>query len=119
MNGQGLARRPLAAGTGRWWSAWGVTDLVAVGDKVVLADPSYATPFENASELTQSGPDEARISQASAFANHGEAARLVRGGDGAVTEVLIAGRRSIAGAALAAELVGRYERQSPTTRARA
>lgn len=95
--------------TGRWWSLWGATDLVPVGDKVLLASPGMPNPFLKAPELTVGDPDEARVSQAGAFASFGEPARLVRGDDGAVSEVLIAGGRSVAEAALAAELVGRYE----------
>jgi len=99
----------LADWTGRWWSAWGATDLVPVGEKVLLASPAMPSPFLKVPELTLTGADEARISQAGAFASYGEPARLVRGGDGAVIEVLIAGGRSIPEAALAAELIGRYE----------
>jgi CubicO group peptidase (beta-lactamase class C family) len=100
----------LADWTGRWWSVWGATDLVAVGDKVLMAAPGLANPFMKVGEMTLTGPDEARVSQAGAFANYGEPARLVRGADGAVVEVRIGGGRSISEAALAAELVERYER---------
>jgi D-alanyl-D-alanine carboxypeptidase len=77
---------------------------------VLLASPAMPSPFQKATELTLTGPDEARISQAGAFASYGEPARLMRGADGAVAEVLIAGGRSIPEAALAAELLGRYAR---------
>ncbi len=99
----------LADWIGRWWSVWGPTDLVPVGDKVVLASPGMASPFFKASELTVTDKDEARISQAGGFASFGEPARLVRGDDGAVTEVRIAGGRSVSETALAAELVTRYD----------
>jgi hypothetical protein len=100
----------LADWSGRWWSAWGVTDLVPVGEKVLLASPGMTNPFLKVPELTLTGPDAARISQAGAFASNGEPARLVRNGDGTVVEVLIAGGRSVTEAALPAELVARYER---------
>ena len=100
----------LADWTGRWWSVWGATDLVPIGDKVLLAAPGLANPVLKAGEITVTGPDQGWVSQASAFANHGEPASLVRGADGAVVEVRIGGGRSITEAALAAELVERYER---------
>ncbi len=100
----------VAGWTGRWWSAWGATDLVPAGDTVFLANPGMANPLLKVGELTVTGPDEARISQAGAFASYGEPARLIRGGDGAVSEVMIGGSRLIPEAAMAAELTGRYER---------
>jgi CubicO group peptidase (beta-lactamase class C family) len=99
----------LADWTGRWWSVWGATDLVAAGDKVVLATPAMSSPLLKASELTFTGPDEARISQAGAFASFGEPARLIRGEDGRVAEVMIAGGRLVSEAAMAAELTKRYQ----------
>jgi D-alanyl-D-alanine carboxypeptidase len=100
----------LAGWAGRWWSVWGANDLVPVGDKVLIGWPSLANPVAKAAELTVTGPDTARISQAGAFANYGEPARLIRGADGAVVAVQIAGGRMIAEADLAQELIGRYER---------
>jgi len=100
----------LADWSGRWWSAWGPTDLVPVGDKVVLGLPGLANPVAKAAELTVTGPDEARISQSGGFGNYSESARLIRGADGAVVALRLAGGRMVAEAELAKELVGRYER---------
>jgi CubicO group peptidase (beta-lactamase class C family) len=105
----GAPKPELADWAGRWWSVWGPGDLVPVGDKVIMASPGLANPVLRAGELTVTGPDQATISQAGAFASFGEPARLVRGADGAVAEVHIAGNRSVSEAALAAELVARYE----------
>jgi len=99
----------LADWTGRWWGVWGATDLVPAGDKVFLATPAMTNPLLKCGELTASAPDEARISQAGAFAGYGEPARLIRGEDGRVAEVMIAGSRLVSEAVLAAELTGRYE----------
>ena len=99
--------------TGRWWSVWGRTDLVPAGDKVFLATPATGNPLMKAGELTVTNPDEARISQAGAFASYGEPARLIRGEDGQVAEVMIAGSRLVSEAVLAAELTGRYENGHP------
>jgi CubicO group peptidase (beta-lactamase class C family) len=99
----------LADWCGRWWSVWGPTDLVPVGDKVLTAAPGLANPFLKVGEVMLTGPDQGRVSQAGAFANFAEPASLVRGADGAVVEVRIGGGRSVTEAALAAELVERYE----------
>lgn len=105
---EGAPNAGLADWTGRWWSAWAPTDLVAMGEKVVLAAPGLVNPVLKAAELTVTGPDEARVSQASAFASYGEPARLVRGADGAVREVRLAGNRLVSEAALTSELRERY-----------
>jgi CubicO group peptidase (beta-lactamase class C family) len=94
---------------GRWWSLWGPTDLVPVGDKVLLAAPGAPNPLLKAGELEVSGPDQARISQAGGFATYGEPAKLIRGADGAVSEVKLGGGRLVSEAALAAETLARYE----------
>src|SRR6202012_3434803 len=39
-----------AGWTGRWWSLWTACDLVALGDKVVVAAPGQTNPFQDASE---------------------------------------------------------------------
>lgn len=94
---------------GRWWGAWAPSDLVPVGDKVLVAAPTAQNPFAKVSELTVTGPDQARISQAGAFASFGEAARLVRGADGRVASVQLAGSRLTSEAELSAEMIQRYE----------
>jgi D-alanyl-D-alanine carboxypeptidase len=106
----GAPKAELADWSGRWWSVWGPTDLVPVGDKVVLGLPALTNPVAKAAELTVTGPDEARISQSGGFGNYGEPARLTRGVDGAVVAVHLAGGRLVAEADLARELAGRYER---------
>jgi len=99
----------LADWTGRWWGVWGPSDLVAVGDRVVVASPAALNPVAKIPELTVTGVDQAVISYAGGFASFGEPAQLIRDAGGAVVEVRIAGGRLVSEAALAAELIGRYE----------
>jgi len=106
---EGAPGAALTDWTGRWWSVWGPTDLVPMGEKVLLAAPGMANPFAKVAELTVTNPGEARVSQSGAFGNFGETARLIRAESGAVNEVHIAGGRLVTPAALAAELTGRYE----------
>ena len=94
--------------TGRWWSVWGATDLVAMGDKVLCAMPGLATPFLKVSELDVTGKDKARIAQAGAFGNYGEPVERVRK-SGKVSEIKLGPGRLVTEAALKKELVARYE----------
>ncbi|HEY0302678.1 MAG TPA: serine hydrolase domain-containing protein [Rhizomicrobium sp.] len=96
--------------SGRWWSLWGATDLVPMGDKVLCAMPGLATPFLKVTELAVTAKDEARIAQAGAFGNYGEPARLVRAKGGKPREVRLASGRLVPEAALRKELLARYGR---------
>jgi CubicO group peptidase (beta-lactamase class C family) len=104
----GAPASELADWRGRWWGLWGAVDLVAIGDRVLVATPGLANPLLDASEITVTGKDEGRIALAGSFAHHGEPARLDRGADGAVTALSIGGGRLLPEAALAAELAARY-----------
>ena len=53
-------------------------------------------------------PHAGTIRLAGGFANHGEGARLVRGGDGRVSEVWVGGTKLLPETAIAAELTERY-----------
>jgi len=98
--------------SGRWWTLWGVVDLVPVRDHVLVAAPGMVNPFQDASEIAVTGPDAGTIRLAGGFANHGETARLVRDGDGRVAEVWLGGGKYLPEAAIAEELVRRYDRSS-------
>ncbi|GIS65997.1 MAG: hypothetical protein CM1200mP4_3450 [Rhodospirillaceae bacterium] len=37
---------------GRWWDLWNTLDFVAMGDRVLVTDPSLQVPFRDASEIT-------------------------------------------------------------------
>jgi D-alanyl-D-alanine carboxypeptidase len=94
--------------TGRWWSPWGVVDLVPMGGKVMIAAPSLPNPFTDASEISVAGADCGCISFAAGSAHHGEDVRRLRGRDGNVDEVWLGGVRFLLEAKLAAELDQRY-----------
>ncbi len=95
--------------TGRWWSVWGASDLVPMGDKVLLAMPALATPFMKVAELTVTGRDSARIAQAGAFGNYAEPVRRERGTGGKVAAIRVASGRLVPEAALARELKAQYD----------
>ena len=93
---------------GRWWTLWGPIDLVPVKDHVLLCAPGMMNPMMDAAEIAVTGDDTGTIRLAGGFANHGEQAKLVRGGNGKVVELVLGGNRLIPEEAIAAELEGRY-----------
>ncbi len=94
---------------GRWWSLWGCTDLVPMGDKVVAATPALFNPFMDATEIKPTDRDTGVIALAGGYASHGENVRRVRNASGRVTEVWLAGNRLLSEAKVAAEMEKRYE----------
>jgi len=94
--------------TGRWWSLWGAADLVPMGGKVMVLNPSLPNPFTDASEISVSGADSGRLSLANGMARHGEDVRRVRGSNGKVDEVWLGGIRLVPEAVVAVELEQRY-----------
>ncbi len=106
--------RRTAAWAGRWWSLWGATDLLPVGDRVPVANPALPNPLMDASEIEglakgRRAQEAGRITLAGGFASHGEPARLVRDGRGRVAEVWLGGTRLQPEAKVARELARRYE----------
>lgn len=93
---------------GRWWTLWRCGDLVPVGDKVLLADPTLLDPFFDAPEITIVGRDEGLIDRASGFHSPGERVRLNRAADGSVESVQLAGTLVLSEAAMKAEMEARY-----------
>ena len=93
-----------AGWSGRWWSLWGATDLVAAGDRVLVAAPGLPKPLLKVPELAVTGTDEAWVATASAFASVGEPVRRVRNAAGKVTAVRLASTTLLPEAALAKEL---------------
>ncbi len=104
----GPASKRSADWSGRFWSPWGATDLVPFASRVLVAQPGMADPFADASELTLTGTDEARISAAGGYGSYGQAASLVRDRKGKVIEVIVAGGRLLTQSAAAKEAKERY-----------
>src|SRR5262249_44726939 len=118
----GPAAEPVRDWGGRWWSIWSATDLVPMGTKVLAANPALPMPFADASEITVSGPDLGTIAVANGYGSHGEAVERIRGSDGEVTELRLAGSTLAPEERVAAELracdTGAAERASAGTVAR-
>jgi CubicO group peptidase (beta-lactamase class C family) len=104
----GAPKRRVRDWTGRWWTAWGATDLVPMGNVVVVANPHLVNPFMDATEIEVTGRDKGRIALASGYASHGEPVRRTRSKAGIVTDIWLAGANVKREKAVAAEIERRY-----------
>ncbi len=93
---------------GRWWNSGEAVDLVAFGNRVLVAQPDRLDPFNAADEITISGEDQGIISLSGGYGIHGEPARLERGRDGKVNEVWFGGFRWVGERRHRAELKRKY-----------
>jgi D-alanyl-D-alanine carboxypeptidase len=105
----GAPDRKLTSWNGRWWSLWGVLDLVPMGNKVMVATPGLFNPFLDASEVTVTAKDRAKITLAIGGGAHGQSVRRVRDKDGEVVELWFAGSKLLPEAEVAKEIRERYE----------
>jgi D-alanyl-D-alanine carboxypeptidase len=109
----GAPSRRTAAWTGRWWSLWGAFDLVPVGDRVLLANPSLANPLLDASEIVphrrdREGTLHGLIASATGLMSHGEPARLEHDGRGRPKAFWHGGTKLLPEGVLGRELERRY-----------
>jgi CubicO group peptidase (beta-lactamase class C family) len=105
---RGAPKRRVRDWTGRWWTIWGATDLVPMGNVVVAANPHLINPFMDATEIEVTGRDKGRIILASGYASHGEPVRRTRSKAGIVTDIWLAGANVKREKAVAAEIERRY-----------
>jgi CubicO group peptidase (beta-lactamase class C family) len=105
---EGAPAQRLADWTGRWWSIWRAVDLVPIGDKVLVAHPELANPFEDASEIAIAGRDRGRLAVANGFDSHGEAVQRLRNAHGKVTAIWLGGVEYRREAKIASEMEKRF-----------
>jgi D-alanyl-D-alanine carboxypeptidase len=96
----GAPSAATAEGHGRWRSLFGPRDLVPGDDKILVATPSRASPFFDASELEPTGPDTAVVAKAQAFGDLGEVCRLISDPAGVIVRVQIGGKHMVTKSAL-------------------
>jgi CubicO group peptidase (beta-lactamase class C family) len=94
--------------TGRWSTMWSTTDLVPMGNQVIIANPGLMNPFLDATEIEVTGRDAGRITSATGYASHGESVRRSRNKADRITDIWLAGANYKREKALAAELERRY-----------
>jgi hypothetical protein len=105
---RGAPSRRVRDWRGRWWTVWGATDLVPMGNLVLAANPHFFNPFMDAAEIQVTGRDTGKITSASGYDSYGEQVRRVRNKNGAVTDIWLAGAHVKPEKALAAEIERRY-----------
>jgi CubicO group peptidase (beta-lactamase class C family) len=105
---RGAPKRRVRDWTGRWWSIWGATDLVPMGNIVLVGNPHAFNPFMDASEIEVTGRDTGRMSLAAGYASYGESVRRARNKRGAVSDIWLAGSNLKPEKTLAAEIERRY-----------
>ena len=104
----GAPSRRAASWSGRWWTLWNPIDLVAVGNRVLVARPDFFNPFLDASQIEVFGRSHGRIVLAPGYASHGEPGALVRDRRGAIVEVRLGGTRLRAERRVAREMRSRF-----------
>jgi CubicO group peptidase (beta-lactamase class C family) len=104
----GAPTRRVRDWTGRWWTASGATDLVPMGNRVLVGSPVMGNPFMDATEIEVTGRDTGRIVQAAGYASYGQAVRRSRSKAGKVSEVWLAGTKLRPERAVIADMEGRY-----------
>jgi CubicO group peptidase (beta-lactamase class C family) len=112
----GAPKRRVRDWTGRWWTVWGATDFVPMGNRVVVANPHLGNPFMDATEIEVRGRDTGRIALATGYGSHGEPVRRTRSKAGIVTDIWIAGVNAKREKAAAAEIERRYAQHKRAAR---
>jgi D-alanyl-D-alanine carboxypeptidase len=108
----GAPSRKVKDWNGRFWTLWGASDLVPMGDKVVWLAPGFINPMADAAEITVSSRDLGKIALANGYGSYGETVRCVRGKSGKITELLSA-TRFLPAARVAREMEKRYGSHKP------
>ncbi|WGD55848.1 serine hydrolase [Bradyrhizobium sp. CB1650] len=105
---RGPPQRRVRDWTGRWWTIWGATDLVPMGNRVLVANPQFNNPFMDAAEIEVTGRDTGKLASAAGYASHGEPVRRIRDGRGKVCDIWLAGANVKPQAVVAREIARRY-----------
>jgi CubicO group peptidase (beta-lactamase class C family) len=114
---RGAPERRLRDWTGRWWTMWGASDLVPMGNRVLIAGPQFNNPFMDAAEIEVTGRDTGKITWAAGYSSHGEPVRRVRNKSGKVSDIWVAGAHLKPARVVANEIARRYKprKRRPTS----
>lgn len=106
---RGAPDRRVRDWTGRWWTIWGATELVPLGNRVLLANPQFNNPFMDCGEIDVTGRDTGKLAWAAGYASHGEPVRRVRNARGKVSDIWIAGAHVRPASVVARDIERRYK----------
>jgi len=105
----GAPAKRLAPWRTRWWSLYGCTDLVPVGNTVFQVAPAMHPPFDaNSTEMEITGKDRGLIRRTSSYNSPGQGVRMVRDGRGRAREFWSGGTKLLPFKVLLAEVTQRY-----------
>lgn len=104
----GAPSRRTAAWSGRWWGLWGPVDLLPMGAKVLVANPSLANPLQHAPELVVESATHGRVVLAGSFDRHGEPVRIERDARGKASALWLGGTKMQSEAKTVRELTAKY-----------
>jgi D-alanyl-D-alanine carboxypeptidase len=76
---------------GRFWSTWGAHDVVRLGSRLFVMDPSAQQPWTDSTEVTVTETDVLRMEDKDGYGAPGEEMRYERDAGGEVTRVRVAG----------------------------
>jgi len=113
----GPPSRKVKDWNGRFWTLWGASDLVPMGNKVLWIAPGFINPIADAAEITVSGRNAGKITRANGYGSYGETVRCARGKSGRITE-LSSATRLFPAARVAREMEKRYGRKPARKRRR-
>jgi CubicO group peptidase (beta-lactamase class C family) len=105
---RGAPDRRLRDWTGRWWTMWGASDLVPMGNRVLIANPQFNNPFMDAAEIEVTGRDAGKLAWAAGYSSHGEPVRRVRDKRGKVSDIWVAGAHLKPARVVAREIERKY-----------
>jgi CubicO group peptidase (beta-lactamase class C family) len=103
----GAPSRKVKDWNGRFWTLWGASDFVPMGNKVVWVAPGFLNPMADAGEITVANRNLGRITVANGYGSYGEPVRCVRDKSGKITE-LSSATRFLPAARVAREMEKRY-----------
>jgi len=105
----GAPAKRMASWRSRWWSVWGCTDLVPIGNIVMQIAPVMNPPFDGANtEFAITGKDRAVIQRTSGYNSPGQDVRLVRNAKGKPVELWTGGTKLLPREPMVAEAKKRY-----------
>jgi len=114
---RGAPAKRLASWRGDWWTAYGCTHLVPVGESVLQVSPAMHPPFDGTTtEFEITGKDRGVIRRTSGYNSPGQSVRVVRDGRGKARELWAGGAKFQSREAMVREVTGRYR---GTSRSRA
>ena len=110
----GAPTKKVADWRGRWWTLWGPTDLVPMGNIVYAIAPQMTVPINAATtEFSVTGKDKGLLQKTSGYNSPGQSVHLERDKKGRATAFWWGGTKLLPKEAFMAEATTRYSPAKP------